>query len=783
MLHGAEALVGAIVESIGDPVFVKDNDHRFTFVNRAFCDLFGLGEGALLGKTLAEHIPPDEMQHFLAVDRRVLDTGIPDRQEETLTVNGLTRTIITTKTRLIGKLGERLLVGSIRDITAFKQVEEERRQGLALDKRSRRALLGLLEDQELATAALRSSEQRFRAVAESANDAIVTIDSNGTVVSWNRSATRIFGYTEGEVIGHPVTAIMPPRYRSLYVEEMARAIPGTERQVIGNTVERAGLRRDGHEFPIELSLAAWATADGRFLTSIIRDITERKTAEAEVRLKGAALEAAANPIVITDRSGTIVWANVAFLTGTGYELHEVIGKNSRTLIKSGAQDAEFYRQMWATILAGKVWQGELTNRRKDGSQYPETMTITPVRDADGEITHFVAVKRDLTQEKQQNAQFLQAQKMESVGRLAAGVAHDFNNLLTVILSYATFIEEDLPPADPRRDDVAQILSAAGSASDLTGRLLAFSRKQVVDPKVLQVNTIALGTEMMLRRLIGEGTALKMELAPDLWPIRADAGQVEQVIMNLVVNARDAMRDFGTIGVETANIARDAMPIGLMDGPASGDFICLRISDTGSGMDRETQEHVFEPFFTTKEWGKGTGLGLSTVHGIVRASGGHIVLESELGAGTTFSVYFPALDPTTTLDLFHRAEPTQLDGTETVLVVEDAAAIRSAVGEVLRRHGYTVLEASGGPEAFAAAAEYHHPIHLLLTDVVMPTMNGRQLADQLSGLRPELRVLYMSGYTHDVLGEQGVLGAGIALLHKPFTPGPLATKVREVLDAK
>ena len=395
----------------------------------------------------------------------------------------------------------------------------------------------------------------------------------------------------------------------------------------------------------------------------------------------------------------------------------------------------------------------------------------------------VGIERKRTEEALRSSEerLRQAQKMEAVGRLAGGVAHDFNNLLTVITSYSVLLLEDLGADDPKRDDVDQIRKAAEGAAALTRQLLAFSRQQVLQPKALDLKATVAGTDKLLKRLIGEDIRLTTVLAPDLGVVKADPGQIEQIIMNLAVNARDAMPTGGRLTIEAANVDMDAAYV-RGHGPASpGRYVMLAISDTGIGMDEPTKARIFEPFFTTKEAGKGTGLGLATVYGIVKQSGGFIWVYSEPNHGTSFKVYLPRVDepaeptaPTAT------AEPAR--GTETVLVVEDAASVRMVTRQVLERYGYAVLEAPNGETALRLAAKHHGPIHLLLTDVVMPGLSGRQLAEQLVRLRPDMKVLYASGYADQAIVHHGILESGIAYIQKPFTPEGLARRVRQVLDS-
>ena len=396
----------------------------------------------------------------------------------------------------------------------------------------------------------------------------------------------------------------------------------------------------------------------------------------------------------------------------------------------------------------------------------------------------VGIERKRAEEalRQSEERLRQGQKMEAVGRLAGGVAHDFNNLLTVITSYSDLLLEDLALDDPKRDDVGEIRKAAEGAAALTRQLLAFSRQQVLEPKVLDLKAIVTGTEKLLRRLIGEDVQLTTALAPDLGAVKADPVQLEQIIINLAVNARDAMPTGGRLTIEAANVEMDEVYVRSHAPAQPGLYVMLAMSDTGIGMDEQTKARIFEPFFTTKERGKGTGLGLATVYGVVKQAGGFIWVYSEPGRGTSFKVYLPRVDEPVEPAVARTATAEPGRGTETVLVVEDAASVRMVTRQVLERYGYAVLEAPNGDTALRLAAKHHGPIHLLLTDVVMPGLSGRQLAEQLAQLRPDMQVLYVSGYGDSAVVHHGILAAGVAYLQKPFTPESLARRVRDALDA-
>jgi len=504
----------------------------------------------------------------------------------------------------------------------------------------------------------------------------------------------------------------------------------------------------------------------------------RQRAERE-RL-ATAIEQAAEAVVTTDLQGTITYVNPAFEAVTGYSRSEAVGQNPR-LLKSGAHDPSFYKTLWETLLKGATWRGRIVNRKKDGSLYTDEATLSPVRDPNGEIVSYVGVKRDISRDLAMEAQLLQAQKMEGIGRLAGGVAHDFNNILTVILSFSGFILDALPEGHALRADALEIEKAGKRAAALTRQLLAFSRKQVLQVRPVHLNTVLADLDKMLRRILGEDIAMAQDLAPDLGLITADPGQIEQVFVNLLVNSRDAMPDGGTVTLRTSNVDFTADEAAQRPGMAPGAFVRVTISDTGIGMDEGTVAHIFEPFFTTKERGRGTGLGLSTVYGIVQQTGGLIEVASKLGAGTTFHLYFPRGAAHAPIEQSPEVV-TQLRGREAVLVVEDDEAVRHVARRILESAGYTVLTAASGREAVALCESLSTKIDLVLSDVVMPGMSGRVLAQRLTALRPNLKILYMSGYPDDAIARHGILDPGTHFANKPVTRVDLLQKVREVLGA-
>jgi PAS domain S-box-containing protein len=637
----------------------------------------------------------------------------------------------------------------------------------------------LTESERLRTAA-EASERRLRELVQSI-DAIV----------WEAEAkTHQFTFVSQraeQILGYPVGQWLSQAdfwEQHLHPLDREQAV-GARRQAIAegrdHSLEYRVLAADGRQVWLHDTIHVVLDAEGRpiQLRGVAIDSTKGKLAQAERMLLMTAIEQSAEGIVITDAQGTIQYVNPAFSRVSGYSREAALGKNPR-ILKSGKQDEAYYRKLWTTILGGEIWQDEITNRRSDGGLYTEQMTITPVRDQRGEITHFIAIKAEVTERKRLEQQLRQAQKMEAVGRLAGGVAHDFNNLLTSISGYGGLLLEHPGTVEPLRGYVNEIRNASGRAASLTRQLLAFSRQQVLAPRVLGLNAVVANIEKMLKRLIGEDIDLVAILGESLWPVKADPGQLEQVLLNLAVNARDAMPNGGVLTVETSNVEMDSTSAQTHFPLEPGPYVLLAFSDTGIGMDAPTQARIFEPFFTTKEKGKGTGLGLAMVYGVVKQSGGYIWVYSEVGKGTTFKIYLPRTEDEVDESGPGRSGVKAQQGTETLLLVEDEDAVRALLRNVLKEKGYRVLEASRGEEALELAEQYWGQIDLLVTDVVMPQMGGRELARRLANLLPQIKVLYISGYADNAVWYQGGLDSGVAFLQKPFSPEALARKVREVL---
>lgn len=509
---------------------------------------------------------------------------------------------------------------------------------------------------------------------------------------------------------------------------------------------------------------------------------ENYTAEESLRKLSRAVEQSGDQVVVTDRNGTIEYVNPAFEALTGYSHAEACGQNTR-ILKSGEQRPEFYQEMWKTILAGTVYRGTLVNRKKNGDLYSIEQSISPVRDSEGRITHFISNGRDLTERLRLEAELRQAQKMDAIGHLAGGVAHDFNNLLTIITSYSELALDDVHKNSSLEAKIQEILQAARRAAELTRQLLAFSRKQPQALRVVELNPVISRIAKTLPRLIGEDIEFSFTPAPGLGRVRVDPVQIEQILMNLASNARDAMPQGGHLRIETSNLLLDEEYMHRKPAVIPlGHYALITVSDDGSGIAPEHLPHIFEPFYTTKPLGEGTGLGLATVYGIVKQNRGFIWAYSEPEMGTVFRIYLPCVAVekyASENDTVKTERPAR--GSETVLIVEDEHAVRKATAEFLGLQGYTVLEAKDGVDALSVAKNHGATIHLVVTDVVMPNMSGGQLAMELSNLRPEARLLFVSGYAGKTVLDHKVFDLETNFLQKPYTLKQLSAKIRVALN--
>jgi len=623
------------------------------------------------------------------------------------------------------------------------------------------------------TLELESAEQRYRLLFERSLAGIIQTTLEGSILDCNQSCARILGYaSREELMASPIADhYFDPEDRNTFVAKLKKEKSLTN-------YEHCLRRKDGS--PVWLLVSAHLVEGRDGLPAVNEetfiDITERKKAEETFR---KAFDANPEPMTISSISeGRYIDVNEGFLRVTGYRRGEVIGHT--------CADLDFWERPEARAelvdvlrTEGSVRNREITFRTKSGEKRI-ALDSSEIIEVAGQKC-MISILRDMTEQKSLENQLRQSQKMEAVGQLSGGIAHDFNNMLGVIIGYSEVIGERLPENDPLQKKCEQITKAAQSAASLTRQLLAFSRQQVLEPKFLDLNAIVRNMERMLRRLIGEDINFTTALGPTLGSIKADQGQIEQILINLVVNARDAMPDGGRLRIETSAVELSGEYSKKHLPQLPGSYVLLTVSDTGIGMDTETQARIFEPFFTTKEVGKGTGLGLSTVYGVVRQSDGHIWVYSEPGQGTTFKIYLPRKGQAAEVVKSNNPLARTLRGTETILLVEDEEALRELTRSLLTDQGYKVLEAPRPERAIEIARQFDGTIHLMLTDMVMPGMNGRALSEAMAAIRPEMKVVFMSGYTgfnHSALTDEKLI-----LLSKPFTKDNLLSKLQEVLRFK
>lgn len=740
-----------LLDAVGDSVCVLDQERRILWVNDT-----GIRAAASLGVVAADAIGlPFERALPFAADVRLITAidqalvGGPETASSAIELS-------------IPGTGRRVRVRVVALPDAVAVVARER-----TDERT---------VQRMQTV----HETRYRTLFDAVPMPLVVLErSSGTVLATNRAMNGAFGL-HGPLVGRPGGLVFNPDCLAALTQE-----PEEGRRVRVALAVCALQRGDGTVLDAEVEAFTLDFGGRAAVLAMVRDVTEARKADAERTLLRAAVARINDLIVITsatpDASGAlpIVFVNEAFERHTGWHRDEVIGQPGSILDGPGT-DASLIARVHEHLRRGETIRAEVLQYTREGREYWAELVVVPVHDSLGVHTHWVSVHRDVSDRKQLEAQLFQAQKMEAVGRLAGGVAHDFNNVLTVISGFSELLLEELPAGEGPHEEVLQIKAAAARAAALTRQLLAFSRKQILRPRLVDVGALVRSVEPLLERAVTEEVTIHLRVADFTSPVLADAVQLEQVLLNLAVNATEAMPDGGSLTIEVSDIALGESYAHRHHGVQPGHYVCLTVSDTGVGMDRATRERIWEPFFTTKSGG--TGLGLSTVYGIVRQSGGHVWVYSEPGTGTTFRIYLPVSTSEVPSEAPGHQPSRVLGGSETILVVEDEALVRTVTRAMLARRGYTVLVANDGDHAQRVASEHFGTIDLLLTDVVMPRANGRRVAERLRMLRPGLRVVYMSGYTEDAIVHHGVLEAGIVLLEKPFTEEDLARTVRAVLDA-
>ncbi len=757
---GALATHVAVLDENGDVIAVNTAWERFAASDRKNAPSIGLGA------------------HYLAA----LDAGAAAGSEQDREVATAIREILAGKRRRFSiELPSRTAAGerwfSLR-ITAFEGRGPTRLVVAKEDIGQRRR----------AEEALRQSMNRTQLILDSAVDGIITIDQSGAIESVNPAAEKMFGYRASELLGQNVKVLMPAPYREQHDDYVANYLATGEKKIIGIGREVVGQRRDGTVFPMDLAVSEVVIGGKRTFMGTVRDITQRKEIEEALRherdFAESLVETAQVIVLVLDPEARIVRFNRFFEEISGYSLDEVRGRDwFETFLPP--RDRDRIRTVFARVMDDAPSRGNVNPIvTRSGAERQIEWHNKTLRDADGEITGVLATGHDITERLELEEQFRQAQKMEAIGRLAGGVAHDFNTLLGSILGYSEMLLDALPEEDPLRRPVAQIRRGAERGAGLTRQLLAFSRRQVLQPEVLDLNAVLGDMDDMLRRLIGADFELEHRQEGELGTVKVDAGQIQQVIMNLVVNACDSMADGEgrriVIATENVDVGEAHPDRGAVLAP--GRYVRLTVSDTGCGMDEETRRRIFEPFFTTKEVGKGTGLGLSTVYGIVRQSGGGVAVESRPGKGSTFKVYLLRAEEEAVGKVEKPAVSRPRLGTETVLLVEDDEMFLELLAEVLEANGYRVLAAGDPADALALGESHNGPLDLLVSDMVMPGMSGKELAGRLARHRPEMKVLLMSGYSDEALEERGV-SSEAGFIPKPFSTRELVEKVRQTLDGE
>ncbi len=669
-------------------------------------------------------------------------------------------------------------MSTLKEKETMSEANDESRHLLTVDelKGEIASLKASLLAKEKAVDALQDSEKRYRRLFQSAKDGILILDADtGKVVDANPFLLQLLGYTYEAICGQFIWELGV--FKDIAASQEAFRVLQQNEYIRYDDLPLETL--NGQSIAVEFVSNVYLVDHSKVIQCNIRDITARKRVEIERKRLMAAIEQVGDAIVMTDAQGTIQYVNPAFERGSGYTSKEVVGRNPR-ILKSGEQDDAFYRILWHTISGGKIWSGVMINKGKNGKLYTEETAISPIRDSSGRIVNYVAVQRDITEHLHLTAQLQQAQKMEAVGLLAGGVAHDYNNMLSVILGYTELALGKVDQSESLYTDLEEIYKAAMRSTEITRQLLAFARKQLINPEVVNLNHNVQSLLKMLERLIGEDISLAWYPEIGLNPIKMDPTQIDQLLANLCLNARDAIANVGRITIETKNVVIDAAYCAQHAGFLPGEYALLTVTDDGCGMDKDTLSHIFEPFFTTKGIGQGTGLGLSTVYGIVKQNNGFINVYSEPGNGTTFKIYLPWYAGQIVERQGEIIEEIPLSNGEMVLVVEDEPLLLNMDKRMLERLGYRVLTAGTPSQAIDLAKAHAGEIRLLITDVVMPEMNGRDLAEKLHSLYPHMKILFMSGYTATVIADRGVLDKGLNFIQKPFSYKGLAIKVRDLL---
>ncbi len=754
-LASSESRFRSYVEHAPDAVCVLGHDGALIDLNPAALRMTGYDADALRGRQLVQLVPPVARPRFTDDLTRLAAGEVIDAEYPLETLAGQS---IAVAMRAV-PLADGTSLAFVRDVTAQRRADEAARENAA----------------------------RLRGIVESAMDGIIAVDELQRIVLVNPAAEAMFGYHADELVGQPLGVLIPDGARDRHAAAVSSfADEGRTRRQPHALGELEGKRADGERFPAEISISRIHVGDRKLATAIVRDVTGRHRAEAALSASDERFRQLAESIrevfwLIDAASEQVIYVSPAYETVWGRSCESLYAAPRSWVDAIHEQDRAAVVAKVPRFVEGPL-EFEYRVVRPDGSIRWVRDQSFPVHGPEGRVIRIAGVAEDITARRQLEEELRQAQKLESVGLLAGGIAHDFNNLLTVIAGNSEMLLADLPSEGLARELAVEIQRAGERAASLTRQLLAFSRRQVLEPKVLDLDAVVLDTEKILRRLLGEDILLEERLASSTERVHLDPGHLVQVILNLAVNARDAMPKGGRLRITTAVVEIDGTHGPVLATATPGRYVMLSMTDSGCGMSPELLERIFEPFFTTKGPGRGTGMGLAVVHGIVQQSGGHLEVESQPGVGSTFRMYFPTVDaaaPTRPSALARDA----LHGSETVLLVEDEESVRRLGERVLESAGYVVIGAGNATQALERIAELGRPIDLLVTDVVMPGLGGRELADRLRESHPALRVLFTSGYTDDAVVRHGVRHSEVWFLQKPYAPFVFLRKIREVLDAR